>query len=145
MLRVRIAIIILYKDKMLFVKHRKNGREYWLLPGGGLEINETIESCAVREVKEETGLNISLGKLVFTSESINPNGKKHIINMFFLGFLKDREVKFCISDSDIYDVKFFGVDEFEEITVYPNIKKELVDAWIKNFKHNIRHLGNRWE
>jgi 8-oxo-dGTP diphosphatase len=145
MLRVRIAIVIMHKNKLLLVKHRKGDREYWLLPGGGLEENETVEACAVREIMEETGLNISLGKLIFTSESINPNGRKHIINMYFQGFLKDREINICIQDRDIIDASFIDIHKIDEITIYPNIKKELSDAWRKNFSHDVRHLGNRWE
>jgi ADP-ribose pyrophosphatase YjhB (NUDIX family) len=145
MLRVRIAIIIIHNNRILLVKHRKNGKEYWLLPGGGLENNETIENCAVREIREETGLNISLGKLVFTSESINPDGSKHIVNMFFMGFLKDIEFNLCVQDRTIVDLKFFTREELTDIVMYPNIKKEFLDAWDKNFSHEVRHLGNRWE
>lgn len=145
MLRVRIALVVVSDNRVLLVKHRKGDREYWLLPGGGLEENETVEACAVREIREETGLNISLGKLIFTSESINPNGKKHIINLFFLGFLKDREINICIQDRDIIDAKFVEFETLSDITIYPNIKKELYDAWRKNFSHDVRHLGNRWE
>lgn len=145
MLRVRVALVIIHKGKILLVKHRKEGREYWLLPGGGLENNETVEMCAVREAMEETGLNISLGKLLFTSESINPNGKKHIINMFFIGFLKDRDIDVCIHDRDIVDARFVSMHDLEKLTLYPNIKKELYEAWQKDFAHDVRHLGNRWE
>jgi 8-oxo-dGTP pyrophosphatase MutT (NUDIX family) len=41
---------------------RRNGEEYYVLPGGGVEINESIEAAAVREAKEETCLDIKLGK-----------------------------------------------------------------------------------
>ena len=37
-------------------------KDCWAIPGGFMEMNETTEQCAVRELKEETGLNIKLIK-----------------------------------------------------------------------------------
>lgn len=38
--------------------HRRSDLGIWDLPGGGAELGESVESCVVREVREETGLNI---------------------------------------------------------------------------------------
>ena len=51
----------------------------WGLPGGVLELDETLEQCVVREVKEETGLDIEAGRLIgiYTSprfDVVYPNG-----------------------------------------------------------------------
>ncbi len=45
---------IVIQDGKLLVSHEKNS-DYWMLPGGGLEGNEGIAECCVREVLEETG------------------------------------------------------------------------------------------
>ena len=43
--------------EILVVRHRRrDGSEYWQLPGGGLNPNESAENAAIRELKEETGL-----------------------------------------------------------------------------------------
>lgn len=41
------------------------GFSFWLLPGGGLEPGETPEECVIREIKEETGLDVAVEKLLF--------------------------------------------------------------------------------
>jgi 8-oxo-dGTP diphosphatase len=43
---------------------RRNDLPLWALPGGGLDDNETIAACCVREVKEETGLEVEIDRLV---------------------------------------------------------------------------------
>ena len=42
--RIRVSGILTKDDKILFVKHRKKGEEYYLLPGGGVDFGETFET-----------------------------------------------------------------------------------------------------
>jgi ADP-ribose pyrophosphatase YjhB (NUDIX family) len=50
-------------DRILLVKH-KYGQKKWSLPGGGIELGESVEEAAIREVKEETGLEIEISHLI---------------------------------------------------------------------------------
>ncbi|MCK9913893.1 MULTISPECIES: NUDIX hydrolase [Microbacterium] len=50
------------QGRIVLVHRKDNG--LWALPGGGMELGESIEDCAVREVKEETGLDVELTGLV---------------------------------------------------------------------------------
>lgn len=69
--RVGVRAII-YKDgKILAVKHkRKNGeeREYWALPGGGLDPGEHLEAGLQREIEEELGVGARVGRLLFIQQ-----------------------------------------------------------------------------
>ena len=56
------AIVTDEQGRILLVKRRDN--TLWALPGGGHDIGETIASTAVREVKEETGLDVEVTGLV---------------------------------------------------------------------------------
>ena len=59
----------LYADgDLLCVRHRKAGAAYLVLPGGHLESGETLWETVVREVREETGLEIEAGHLWALSE-----------------------------------------------------------------------------
>lgn len=48
-----------------------------------MNYRETLEDAVVREVREETGLSVSLGPLLFASDTIDPNGSRHVINLTF--------------------------------------------------------------
>lgn len=51
------------------VRHIHDGRDYWTLPGGGIEPGETPEQAAEREVLEETGIAVKILEHIFTSTS----------------------------------------------------------------------------
>ncbi len=54
---IRDAHILLIQHR-----HHASGHSYWLLPGGGLEGDETPEGCVQREVREETHLHVEVGQ-----------------------------------------------------------------------------------
>gem|GEM_PF-472119 len=61
---------IIIKDDTILLIHRVNyGDEYYLFPGGGVEVGEDISEAAVREVKEETDLAVSCRKLAYHATS----------------------------------------------------------------------------
>ena len=57
---------IIRDDHILLIRQRERatGRSYWLPPGGGRESQETEETCVRREMQEETGLGVSVGRLL---------------------------------------------------------------------------------
>lgn len=62
---VRVSAIITKGDKMLLMHRKKNGEEYWVFPGGGVEDIENSEEGIKREVKEETNLDVLKCELAF--------------------------------------------------------------------------------
>lgn len=71
--------VILIKDDCLLVMHRnKFGQEYYTLIGGGVKFRETPAQALVREVKEETSLDIANPRLVFIEEAGPPFGTQYI-------------------------------------------------------------------
>lgn len=99
--RLRAAVLVVVGGKILVVRHRKNGREYYMLPGGGVRRGEKVPEALAREVEEETGLRITPGRLLFVTETLFPGGGRHIVHLVFsvrdvqgtLGKPRDARVK----------------------------------------------------
>ncbi len=73
---ITVKGIVIYNHKVLILKRVRassDGLGYWELPGGGLEYGETPEYALVREIKEETDLDIQIIKPVYTFTAIRPN------------------------------------------------------------------------
>ena len=66
--RPRACAAIIDGNKILMVCHQTPSRTYWIFPGGAVEDGETFEQAAVREVKEETGLDVKTVSLLFEEE-----------------------------------------------------------------------------
>jgi 8-oxo-dGTP diphosphatase len=59
--------LIIKDDQILLIRHSElsTGRGYWVIPGGGLDPDETELECVVREMKEETNLDVEVKRLLF--------------------------------------------------------------------------------
>ena len=57
---------------ILLIKHQEHasGYSYWVLPGGKRELGETEEDCVQREMLEETGLDVTVERLILNEEGI---------------------------------------------------------------------------
>jgi mutator protein MutT len=75
------AVVRDHAGRLLLVQRgREPGRGRWSLPGGRVEPGETAEQAAVREVREETGLDVVAGELVGRVERPGPGGVTYVID-----------------------------------------------------------------
>lgn len=80
-----VEVFIVYKNKVLLRKHEKYN--IWLSVGGHIELDETPEQAAIREVKEEVGLDIKLigHKKGISNGGLENRGHKDLIPPKYLG------------------------------------------------------------
>lgn len=83
--KIGIGVLIFNEDNQLLLGERKNshGACSWAPAGGHLEFGETFEQCAMREVKEETGLIIDNPVFVGLTNDIFVDENKHYVSLFF--------------------------------------------------------------
>ena len=105
---------LITKSNSVVLIRRKNPpfKGSWALPGGFVEYGETVELAAIRETKEETGLDIELDGIVGVYSDPHRDPRGHIISICFLGYKIGGKL---IADTDAADVKCFGVDEVSRI------------------------------
>jgi ADP-ribose pyrophosphatase YjhB (NUDIX family) len=78
-----VDIIIKYTDGIVLIK-RKNLPDGWALPGGFVDYGETLENAAIREAREETGLNVKLIKQFHSYSDPNRDSRQHTISTVFI-------------------------------------------------------------
>jgi ADP-ribose pyrophosphatase YjhB (NUDIX family) len=90
---VRVYGILFDESKRLLVSDEFiRGQFYTKLPGGGLEIGEGTRDCLAREFKEETGLTVTVGKHLYTTDFFQIsafNNKDQIISIYYEVIAKD--------------------------------------------------------
>jgi 8-oxo-dGTP diphosphatase len=70
-----VGVIVVRGDEVLFGFRRSpHGADTWSVPGGHLESGETVETCALRELFEETGLDASDPRVVAETDDRFPTG-----------------------------------------------------------------------
>jgi 8-oxo-dGTP diphosphatase len=76
------AVIVDERDRILLALWNEGSEPQWTMPGGAVELHETVEEGTVRELREETGYDVVLGRvlgidshLVPVDERIVPNGR----------------------------------------------------------------------
>jgi 8-oxo-dGTP diphosphatase len=129
--RIRVSAILRWRGRVLLCRHEKPGKEYWLLPGGGVNAGESLATALLRELDEEVGIvdELPLEGPVAIVDSIAPGPlrpAKHVVHIIFAGDLGGRSLEAVTSvDAAVRGHRLFGVDELNEIVLHPPIQRFL--------------------
>jgi len=123
------VIVMDQQDRVLLVRQHHEERDIWMVPGGGIEEGESAVEAAAREVLEETGLEIEVGRLVWHVEEVSGRGQRFV--NFFLGQLKGgslelgKDPEFDAEHQVLREVKFMSREEMAALPVlYPEYLRE---------------------
>ena len=128
--RIRVSVILRRETGILLVRQEKPGREYWLLPGGGVQAGESLVDALRRELEEEVGLaeDFVFEGPVAIADSISPPGApaKHVVHIIFAGHLGGRSLERVTStDAAVRNHRLFDLEELIGITLHPPIQRFL--------------------
>ncbi|TMV50674.1 NUDIX hydrolase [Paenibacillus mesophilus] len=132
-------------DRVLLIqtRHKKSDGFYWIVPGGMIEKGELSSEAAIREVKEETGLDITIKKLVWVEEGRNDKGEVGYIH-YFLAEKMNEEPKIGYdpelpsNEQKIMDVVYKSREEIKGLDkLYPEVlKHDYFWKVVKEESHN---------
>ncbi len=128
--RIRVSAILRWRGRVLLCRHEKPGKEYWLLPGGGVNSGESLVDALHRELDEEVGIEdeLPIEGPVAIVDSIAPGSRpgKHVVHIIFSGDLGGRSLEAVTSvDAAVRGHRLFAVDELDEIVLHPPIQRFL--------------------
>ncbi len=132
--RIRVAALLSWQERILLCRQEKPGREYWLLPGGGVEPGETLGEALRREIREEIGLvdDLTFEGPIAVADSIAPHwqsGDRHVVHIVFGCDLSDRSLdQVAPGDAAVRGLRLFTRDELDDVVLHPPIKR-FVQRW----------------
>lgn len=123
--RIAARGLVQENNKILFVSDEG---EFWYLPGGRLEPNETLEDCVEREVYEETGLQVKVGSLLYVVEYLDRKDNIHKIHFIF----DTKVIKGTLSENwndaggCVQHRRFLGIEEIQQ-------NKKIIPQFLSRF------------
>ena len=101
------VIVMDDKNRMLMVCQHHEDRDIWMVPGGGIEEGESSLEAAVREVDEETGLDVQIEKLLWHVEEVSERGQRFV--NFFLGRMTGGTLELGKILNLMKPIRYFGM------------------------------------
>jgi 8-oxo-dGTP diphosphatase len=109
---VGVGAVVFDGDRVLLIKRGKEPlRGRWLIPGGTVELGETLTEAVVREVREETGLVVQAGTVVLVFDRIERDGEAVRYHYVIVDYLCERVGGELAAGSDADDAAFVAMED----------------------------------
>ena len=110
---------LVFNNKNELLLNLRSDTNTWGIPGGSKELNETLEECAIRELKEETNINVNDIELVTVLSGEEyyfkyPN-EDELDCVIALYKVSNYEGELNINDGESKELKFFSLDNLPEL------------------------------
>jgi ADP-ribose pyrophosphatase YjhB (NUDIX family) len=133
--RIRVSAILRWRGRILLCRHVKGGKEAWLLPGGGVQVGESLTDALQRELQEEVGVFSEDDELpvegpVALVDSISPPRglvpHKHVVHIIFSADMSESSLEQVSSqDAAVRGHRLFDPDELDRVVLHPPIQRFL--------------------
>ncbi|MBR4985313.1 MAG: NUDIX hydrolase [Proteobacteria bacterium] len=112
-----VDILILRGNSLVLIK-RRNPPHGWAIPGGFVDEGECIEHAAIREAKEETGLDVTLDRLFYVYSNPSRDPRQHTMSTVFIAHA-DGEPQ---GDDDAEKAQYFDLDALPDPIAFDHAK-----------------------
>ena len=113
--RVGVGVLVLDSSDRVLLTLRKRPPEAgcWSIVGGKVDFLENLEQCAVREAREEAGVEIKLLRLLCVTDHVLPNESQHWVAPAYLARILSGEPRNCEPEKT-REVKWFALNSVPE-------------------------------
>jgi mutator protein MutT len=117
--RVGLGAVVVRDGNILLIRRgRPPYAGLWSLPGGKLNMGETIAEALRREVSEETGLLIEVGDLAGIVESIDPEGRFHFVILDYFATVRGGRL---MAGDDASDARWVSLQDLSDLSSTPKL------------------------
>ncbi len=133
---VAVGAVIIHQGRALIVERGEAPRQgEWTVPGGMLELGETLRAGVEREVLEETGLVVKGGPVIDVYENLWPDAQGrvqyHYVLVDFLCELAGGELR---PATDVSAARWIGPEELDGLTLIGKTAEAIRKAFLMNAK-----------
>ncbi len=114
---VGVGVVLIDGNRLLLVQRgHEPSKGLWAVPGGKVSPGETLRDAAIREVREETGLEVETGEVMWVGEHISEHG--HIVIIDFEGQVIGGELA---AADDAEQARWVGLDQVADYDLTPTM------------------------
>lgn len=139
------------KGRILMVRQHHENRDIWMVPGGGIEEGENSIEAAVREAKEETGLDIEVTGVAWHIEEVSPERGQRFVN-YMIGEVTGGSLalgydpEFDGAHQVLREVRFMSREEIDSLEhVYPAFFNDEIWGILEEEKNGMAYYKLRYK
>jgi 8-oxo-dGTP diphosphatase len=139
-MKVRPALFILENDKALLMQYRYGETDVYNLPGGNPDPTETLVQTLVREMEEEMGITVTVGKLILIGEVLmQDSSKEDVLHCVFEGKILEGIPVLNPAQTSAKAIVWKAIDEIYPLAMYPQVGEQLQN--ILSQKSDNQYIG----
>jgi 8-oxo-dGTP diphosphatase len=147
---LRAGAIVIHDGKILLMRRVRDGQEFHVFPGGGVEQGETVQQGIVREINEETNQNVSVEAILYHHDLIDDSDQFYGLCRYVDGGevrLNGPEANHHHEDNQ-YHPEWVDLSALKDLTLYPIMVRDWLIAdlpAIQRGEHPFRHWRGVFE
>jgi len=123
--KLDVRVVILDElGRILLVREEQDG--LWSLPGGWADVNQSPKECAIKEVHEETGLQVSIKRLLALWDKLkhsHPPHWPHTYKCFFWGEITGGKIS---PNHEIIEIDYFRINELPSLSLHRVVPEQIL-------------------
>jgi len=133
--------LIIKDDKMLAIKINDGKEEWYIMPGGGQDVEELLPDTVCREVAEELGLLVEVKDLVFVIEGVHGEQFHRVDLVFLCEYISEIENSVLQTDTNQVGCDWLDIKTLNTIPLYPSkLRRQIMN--LHEGKQYKVYLGN---
>jgi 8-oxo-dGTP diphosphatase len=140
-MKVRPSIALAENNKILLMRYRYGDTDVYNLPGGNVDKGETLTETVLRELMEELGIEVEVGKMILSGDVIMPERKEDVLHCVFEGKILAGKPILNPKETSALELVWMPLEDLNELEMYPNVGRYLFKSF--DFQY-VEKINQTW-